>query len=75
MPIIPFNELGKYIATTSFEVGHETMNMLSHFRDKRSSRERVIENITRKITEAMDTIEESYAFSPRQQDYLLGEEE
>jgi len=71
MPIVPFNELDKYIATTSFEVGHETMNMLSFFRDNGSSRERVIENVTRKLTEAMDTIEESYRADPEQENYLL----
>lgn len=69
MPIIPSNELDKYIATTAFEIGHESMNMLEHFRDKRTSRERVIENVTRRLYDAMDTIEESRG-SASEQNYL-----
>jgi hypothetical protein len=73
MPVIPFNELDKFIATTSFEVGHESMNMLSHFRDKRTSRERVVENVTRKLIEAMDTIEESYNYGSKEEGLFLEE--
>lgn len=77
MPIIPFNELDKYIATTAFEIGHESMNMLEHFRNNSSSRERIIENVTRRLKEAMDTIEESSAYggSRGQENYLPGSEE
>ncbi len=71
MPLIPFNELDKYIATVSFEVGHESMNMLEHYRDKHLSRERVVENVTRKLQDAMDTIEESRVSDPDVDDYYL----
>ena len=73
MSIIPFNELDKYIATISFEVGHESMNMLEHFRDKGTSRERVIENVTRKLEDAMDAIEESSNLNANEDNYYLGE--
>lgn len=77
MAIIPFDKLDKYIATTAFEIGHETMNMLVHFMDNSSSRERVIENVTRRLKEAMDTIDESsvYGGSQGRKNYLPESEE
>lgn len=63
MAIIALDELEKYIGTTSFEIGHEAWNLLDNFRSGRLSRERVFENITRKLEEAMDTIEESCRIS------------
>lgn len=71
MALIPQNELDKYISTTAFEVGHEAMNMLMSFKDNQSARERVIENVTRKLKDAMDSIEESVSYGPtNNQDYL-----
>jgi len=71
MAIVPLDELEKYIGTMSFEIGHEAWNLLDHFRDGRLSRERVIENVTRRLSDAMNTIEESYRSSPEQGGYYL----
>ena len=73
MSLIPIEELDKYITTVAFEIGHESMNMLEHFREKRTSRERVIENVTRKLKDAMDVIEESSDYGSQKNDYYLKE--
>lgn len=72
--IIPFNELDKYMTTTAFEIGHESLNMLESFRDEQTSRERVVENVTRLLYDAMDIIEESRSYGTTTEQNYLPEE-
>ncbi len=74
MAIIPFNELDKYITTTAFEIGHESLNMLESFRSDQTSRERVVENVTRLLYDAMNTIEESESYGATAKQNYLPEE-
>ncbi len=67
MSIISPEEMPKYISTISFEIGHEAWNLLGQFQTGNLDRGRVIENLTRKIEEAMNTIEESIRAHPNDQ--------
>lgn len=59
MAIVPYESIEKYIGEVSFEIGHESWNLLDAYRLKKISRDRVIENINRKIEEAMDALDET----------------
>ena len=69
MPIIPYNQLDEYIEDESSKIVREMSKMLEHFRHNRTSKERVIENVTRLLTDIMNTIEESDDYGAQQNDY------
>jgi hypothetical protein len=73
MPIIPFNQLDEYIDDASSKIVYEMSNMLEHFRNNRTSKERVIENVSRLLMDIMDTIEESNDYGTKQNDYSFEE--
>ncbi|MBI2889083.1 MAG: hypothetical protein HYY10_04130 [Candidatus Liptonbacteria bacterium] len=64
MAIISPEEMPKYLSTISFEIGHEAWNLLGNFQTGSLDRGRVIENVARKLEDAMDTIEESIRTYP-----------
>jgi phenylpyruvate tautomerase PptA (4-oxalocrotonate tautomerase family) len=66
MPIIPYNQLDEYIEDESSKIVREMAKMLEHFRHNRTSKERVIENVTRLLIDIMNTIEESDDYGAQQ---------
>ena len=64
MPILPKNELDGYIKKIASEVEFITRDLLKRYLAGEAARGRVVENISRQVETALDTIEQSLGALP-----------